>query len=85
MASALATATKKTEQLSSLSHFQQHSEQLTLEQALAYYLEQKGKSRSQLFHKHARLYVSYLQAAIPNRTKLKDFTTRDALTFRNWL
>ena len=49
MASALATATKKTEQLSSLSHFQQHSEQLTLEQALAYYLEQKGKTRGQLF------------------------------------
>ena len=31
------------------------------------------------------LYVSYLQAAIPNRTKLKDFTTRDALAFRTWL
>ena len=76
---------KQTDQLSSLSHFEQHSKQLTLEQALAYYLEQKGKSRSLLFHKHARLYVSYLQAAIPNRTKLKDFTTRDALTFRNWL
>ena len=76
---------KQTDQLSSLSHFEQHSKQLTLEQALAYYLEQKGKTRSQLFHKHARLYVSYLQAAIPNRTKLKDFTTRDALTSRNWL
>ena len=76
---------KQTEQLSSLSQFQQQSSQFTLEQALAYYLEQKGKTRSQLFHKHARLYVSYLQAAIPNRTKLKDFTTRDALAFRNWL
>jgi len=76
---------KQTEQLSSLSHFQQQTKQLTLEQALAYYLEQKGKTRSQLFHKHARFYVSYLQAAVPNRTKLKDFTTRDALTFRNWL
>ena len=76
---------KQTEQLSSLSQFQQQSSQFTLEQALAYYLEQKGKTRSQLFHKHARLYVSYLQAAVPNKTKLKDFTTRDALTFRNWL
>ena len=76
---------KQTEQLSSLSQFQQQSSQFTLEQALAYYLEQKGKTRSQLFHKHATLYVSYLQAAVPNKTKLKDFTTRDALTFRNWL
>lgn len=76
---------KQTEQLSGLSHFQQHSIQLTLEEALAYYLKQKGKARSQLFHKHAMLYVSYLHAAVPNTTKLKDFTTRDALTFRNWL
>ena len=45
---------KQTEQLSSLSQFQQQSSQFTLEQALAYYLEQKGKTRSQLFHKHAR-------------------------------
>ena len=76
---------KQTEQLSSINHFQQQSKELTLEQALTYYLEQKGKTRSQLFHKHARLYVGYLQAAIPNRTKLKDFTTRDALAFRTWL
>ena len=76
---------KQTEQLSSLSHFQQQSSQFTLEQALAYYLEQKGKTRSRLFHKHAMLYVSYLQTAVPHKTKLKDFTPRDALAFRNWL
>lgn len=65
---------KQTELLSGLSHFQQHSIQLTLEEALAYYLEQKGKARSQLFHKHAMLHVSYLHAAVPNTAKLKDFT-----------
>ncbi len=63
---------KQTEQLSSINHFQQQSKELTLEQALAYYLEQKGKTRSQLFHKHAMLYVSYLQAAIPNKTKFHE-------------
>ena len=76
---------KQTEQLSSLSQFQRQSSQFTLEQALAYYLEQKGKTRSRLFHKHAMLYVSYLQTAVPHKTKLNDFTTRDALAFRTWL
>ena len=76
---------QKTQQLSNLGRFQQQIKQFTLEQALACNLEQKNKTRSELSHKHSRLYICYLQAAVSSKTKPKQLTTRDALIFHNWL
>jgi len=76
---------KQAGQLSGQSFLSQNSTQLTLEEALTYYLKHKGKSRSKLFHEHASRHVSYLQQAVIEKKQLKDFTAKDALTFRDWL
>ena len=75
---------KQTESLSTL-YFQQSSNEITLDEALTYYLKHRGKGRSAVFHKHANLYVSYLKTAVPNIIKIKNYKAKDVLTFRNWL
>ena len=65
--------------------FEESVHKLTIDEALDYYIKHKGTGRSSLFYKHARHYVSYLKKALTNKRKLKDYTHRDAIIFRDWL
>ena len=60
------------------------SELPTMKDALAYYLDAKGKRRAPLFFQHARRNVEYLTQCLGNRS-LDQYTTADAGKLRDWL
>jgi integrase len=73
------------EQLSNLKFIKQAHLQLSIDDALEYYLKERGEGRSSLFHEHARRYVRYLKEAVKGKEKLDRFNNKDALQFRNSL
>jgi len=73
------------EQLSNLKFIKQAHLQLSIDDALEYYLKERGEGRSSLFHEHARRYVKYLKEAVKGKEKLDRFNNKDALQFRNSL
>lgn len=73
------------EQLSNLKFIKQAHLQLSIDDALEYYLKERGEGRSSLFYEHARRHVRYLKEAVKGKEKLDRFNNKDALQFRDSL
>ena len=73
------------EQFSSLKFIKQANIQLSVDDALEYYLNERGQGRSLLSHEHARRYVKYLKEAVKGKEKLCRFNNKDAVQFRHSL
>ena len=58
---------------------------LTLNDALDYYIQHKGNNRGKRFAEHAERHIHYLLKAIGGNKPLEDCAAQDALAYRAWL